>query len=169
MAESVPITALGPRLEPVLGPLPADEERDLRARLLAAGQVLLGLAQRIGGRVGWHNQGLELEWMPSGQLSITSYVATLDPDKNAVTFSVQLRPGWYFGEAHDPPSWVIETSVEADCLHSVDHQAMETVYQQEITTHSPRDAVMTLVQEVQRLVGTATEHPVDHWTDMTRD
>lgn len=169
MAESVPISPNGPRLEPVLGPLPANEEKDLRARLVAAGQALVNLGQCVGGRVGWHNQGLELVWMPSGQLSFTSYVATVDSANNAVSFAIELRPGWYFGVVPDRPTWVVETSIEADCLHSVDHESMETVYEYEITTESPREAVVTLGHEVKRLADMATSHPVDHWTDMTRD
>jgi hypothetical protein len=71
VAETVPITALGPRLEGVLGPLRPDEESRIRKRLLAAGSELVDLARDLAGRAGWHGQGLELDWAPSGQLAIS--------------------------------------------------------------------------------------------------
>jgi hypothetical protein len=169
MAESVSITGEGPRLEGVLGPMAPAEEADVRRRVVEAGTRLAELARQLRGRVGWHNQGLELEWMASGQLSITTAVEVVDRDKNAIAFIIQLRPGWYFGELGDRASWVVELSIEADCLHAVDHKAMETVYDSEIVAHSPTEAAETLAREVDRLIELATAHPLEHWTAQTRD
>jgi hypothetical protein len=127
--EAVPVTAAGPRLEGVLGPLAPEEEGHLRARILEV----------------------------------------VDSDRNAIAFMLELRPGWYFGRPEDRASWVVELSVEADCLHAVDHEAMETVFNAEHVSYSARDAVAMFAVRARHLTELATTHPLEHWTDQTRD
>lgn len=167
--QRVPITAEGPRLEGVLGPLAPEEERHLRGLILGASDRLVRLASDLRGQAAGHHRGLELVWVPSGQLSIAGAVEVCDADTNAVGFLVELQPGWYHGVASEPPNWVVEVSVEADCLHEVDHEAMETVYDAELVAYSPRAAVEMLTHEVERLADLATSNPPEHWTRMTRD
>lgn len=122
----------------------------------------------VGGP-GGTTQASKLVWVPSGQLSISGAVGVCDADANAVGFLVEVRPGWYYGVASEPPNWVVELSVEADCLHELDHEAMETVYDAEVVAYSPRAAVEMLTHEVERLADLARSNPPEHWTRMTRD
>jgi hypothetical protein len=68
--KTTPITAIGPDLDSVLGPLAADDERQIRVRLLSLGNRILNTARRLGGGCGWHGSGFELHSMPSAQASI---------------------------------------------------------------------------------------------------
>jgi hypothetical protein len=110
--------------------------------------------------------------MELGQVAITMHVGALDPGRNSVVFGVEVSPSWSsLGKqwSDDAPSWVIETWIDADCLHTPAHDAMESVYTHEAFAQGPVDAAMVLQRETESLIALATGHPVDHWTDKTRD
>jgi hypothetical protein len=169
MAESVPISSTAPRLEGVLGPLAPEHERRARAQLLGVSQQLVELSRRLGGRAGWHGEGLELVWMPSGQLSVAAAVELSDSHGKAAAFAVELRPGWFYGVAQDPPRWVVGLEIEVDCQHDVDHQQMEVVLSEEAEASSPLDAIALLSLAVDRFISLTNLHSVEHWTSMGRD
>lgn len=140
MAESVVITDQT-HLEGVLGPLNEVDDRRIKARIQAASIRLGVLAAQINGHVGWHGQGLELNWMPSGQTSIATFVGVTDPSGQAVSFLVELRPGWFYGKRTGTPSWEVEVTVEVDCQHADDHGSMHQVFERSTTASDPELAV----------------------------
>jgi hypothetical protein len=169
MAESVTINADTPRLEGVLGPLTPANEAQVRSVLLAASRRLVDLGRALGGRAGWHGGGLELEWVRSGQLSIGCAVEAWDADGHAVAFSVELRPGWFYGVPQEEPRWIVALGIDVDCQHSTDHETMEPVFATETAASSAPDAAAALARAVDQLVEQATTNPVEYWTAQARD
>lgn len=169
MAESVPIGADRPRLEGVLGPLTPAAEREARQLLVATSGRLVELARAVGGRAGWHGSGLELMWIPSGQLSIDCAVEALDAQGHAVAFCVDLMPGWFYGVAEPSPRWTVERRIQVDCRHAADHRMMEPVLEVVEDAADALGAVHALADSVEQLIRCATAHPLEHWTARTLD
>jgi hypothetical protein len=166
--KSVPITTELPLLGTVFGHMTHAEEARIRAGIVDSGGRLNELAERLGGGA----KGFELELMELGQAAITMHVGVLDSGRNSVVFGVEVSPSWSnLGRqwSHEAPSWVIETWIDADCLHTPAHDALESVYTHEAFAEGPLDASTVLQRETESLIALATGHPVDHWTDKTRD
>ena len=160
--KSVPITLDGPMLEGVLGWMTDEQAGAARVEVLTAGQQLDAVAERLQGRVGWHGQGLEMHWMPSGQLSIWGSVEAGLDGSGMVAFIVELRPSWYFGVRKGSPGWEIGVDVEADCQHSPDHGSMHTVFDWTRSATSLEDAIACL-GEAMALLGDLARRPLADW------
>jgi hypothetical protein len=166
--ETVVITADAPMLEGVFGPLSDHDDRSLRSALLACGARLSQVAQ--GFRSGPVEQAaaMKLRWSPSGQTAIESSVAATDSEGSAVTFNLELRPGWFYGDRTGEAGWVVEVLVEVDCQHSPDcgtmHQAFEHV-----GSAASLDEVIARVEEATSEVVRLAELPLADWVAMGRD
>jgi len=89
----------------VLGPLSSEDEASIRA-ILTEVDGGLELARHFGrNRAGWEGTGLELTWMPSGQLDISSFVEAGISGSECVAFSIELRPSWYFNARSSLLTW----------------------------------------------------------------
>ena len=85
-------------LEGVFGPLSDRNDQSLRSALIACGVRLSEVAQ--GFRAGPVEQAaaMKLRWFPSGQTAIESSVGATDSASRAVTFNLELRQGWFYGD-----------------------------------------------------------------------
>ncbi len=159
-----------PHLEGVLGSLCADDDAQIRAILDEVDEILISIAQHFGReRAGWEGTGLELKWMESGQMSISSFVGTCTKEGGCIDFCLMLQPSWSLGEKSSTLHWVVESSVEADCSHTVDHSHMHTVHEVSVVAPTAIDAsiaLRTAAMELQRL---ATDYPVKHWLELASD
>ena len=149
-------------LEGVFGWMPDEQAQAARQGVLAAGGRLDGLAERLQGRVGWHGHGMEMHWMPSGQLSIWGAVEAGLDGSRMVAFIVELRPSWYFRDRKAPPGWEIEVEVEADCQHSPDHGSGHTVFDWTRSATSVKEAIAVLGEALELLDGLASR-PLEEW------
>ena len=156
------ITIDGPMLEGVLGWMTDEQAGAARAGVLAAGQRLDAVAKRLRGRIGWHGRGLEMHWMPSGQLSIWGSVeAGLDASR-MVAFIVELRPSWYFGDRKGSPGWEIAVDVEADCQHSPDHGSMHTVFEWTRSATAVEESIACL-SDATAVLDDLASRPLANW------
>ena len=115
------LTEHHPKLEGVFGTLSMSQDEYLR-RVLDQVDGELG---RIAGHVG-NTAGLEMQWYESGQLFISGYVTAGDAESHAATFMVELWPSWVHGEPVGKSEWVVETSIDVDCQHVIDHEVWRT-------------------------------------------
>ena len=158
-----------PHLESVFGPLSEEDNSKIRTILDEVDVILLEIARHFGhDRAGWEGTGLELNWMQSGQTAIGSNVGASNQKGDCVDFCLELRPSWYFGEKSPLLKWEIESAVEADCLHSVDHAHMHTVNEVSVRMDSPIEAALALLEasrELQRLA----DVPLERWLELVAD
>ena len=150
-------------LEGVFGPLSDHDDRSLRSALLACGVRLSQVAQGFRSGQGEQAGAMKLRWFSSGQTAIESSVAATDSDRSAVTFYLELRPGWFYGDRTDEAGWV----VEVDCQHSPDcgtmHQAFEHV-----GSAASLDEVIARIKEATSEVVRLAELPLADWVAMGR-
>jgi hypothetical protein len=159
-----------PHLEAVLGPLSAEDDSKIRTILSDVDTVLLEIASHFGrDRAGWDGTGLELTWIQSGQVGISSYVGACTPKGEWIDFGIELRPSWYFGERSSALKWDVESTVAADCRHAEDHSHMHTVHEVVVRTESAIDAAMELLNAVRELRRLAMEFPIEHWLELSSD
>jgi hypothetical protein len=159
-----------PHLEGVLGSLCADDDAQIRAILDEVDEILISIAQHFGReRAGWEGTGLELTWMESGQMSISSYVGTCTKEGGCIDFCLDLQPSWYFGEKSKTLSWVVESSVAADCSHTEDHSHMHTVHEVSFRAKSAIEASTAMRSAASELKRLATDFPIEHWLKLASD
>ena len=159
-----------PHLDAVLGPLSAEDDSKIRTILSEVDTVLLEIAHHFGrDRAGWEGTGLELTWMQSGQVAISSHVGAFSQKRGCIDFCLELRPSWYFGEKSSVLMWDIEASVEADCGHTVDHSHMHTVHEVSVRKKSAVEATLELKTAVRELQRLATEFSIEHWLALSSD
>lgn len=170
MAETVSLARKRPRIEGVFGPLTADEDSALRSIMAEVDTELLALGAHLGrSRAGWEGSGLELVWVPSGQLSISSFVGVPVEPGLAVDFYVELRPIWFYGNPDGSIGWVVEASVQADCQHVPSHSSMDTVWDRgEVTRDSPKLAVAELLEAAKELHVLGRQHAPAHWLELAK-
>ncbi len=161
MSESIPITADGPHLEGVFGPLSSDEDRSLRTTIIRLSAELVGMAQRLGGRAGWSGTGFELEWAASGQTSINAFVDVEEADRY-IEFSVEVRPSWYFGERSDERAWFVDERISVRCAAPRDC-GMHDIVSTEHRVRTVPELIAVLDATVARLVALSKDHPLAHW------
>lgn len=159
-----------PHLESVFGPLSADDDSKLRSIFRDVDQILLEIARHYGREeAGSDGTGLELTWMHSGQVAISSHVGSCTPKGGCVDFMLELRPSWYFGERSSLPTWDVEFSVTADCGHAEDHSYMRTVHEAVVRKESVIAAATEQFNAAQELRRLAKEFPLEHWLKLASD
>lgn len=159
-----------PHLESVLGPLSPEGDSEIRSILREIDEVLLEIAHHFGrDKAGWDGTGLELTWTASGQTSISSYVSACSQQGAFVDFGVELLPSWFLGDRSSALTWKIESSVSADCAHTVDHSHMHTVHEVTISAGSATDAAVKLRTAVFELKELAIGFPLEHWLKLASD
>ena len=145
------LTEHHPKLEGVFGTLSMSQDEYLR-RVLDQVDGELG---RIAGHVG-NTTGLEMQWSESGQLFISGYVTAGDAESHAATFMVELWPSWVHEEPTGKSEWVVETSIDVDCQHVIDHEGMYPL----------RVGVNTIGRQLASL---ALDNPIDFWMSKAKD
>lgn len=159
-----------PHLESVFGALSVEDDSKIRSILKNADDVLLEIANHFGrDRAGWEGTGLELTWMESGQVAISSFVGACTARGGCVDFTIDLQPSWYYGEKASTLSWNIESGIQADCGHFDDHGGMDQVHEVIATTKTPIEAAIEVLNAVQELRRLATTFPLEHWLEMSSD
>jgi hypothetical protein len=159
-----------PHLEAVLGPLSAQDDASVRAIFDEVDGGLLEIARHFGGdRAGWEGTGLELTWMASGQVDISSHVGACIDSNKCVTFCIELQPSWYFGERTSTMTWEIVTEIEADCQHAVYCRSMHSVHRTSARALTVLEAASALHAAVRELLRLATEFPLEHWLQRAGD
>jgi hypothetical protein len=114
--QSVSLATSRPLLDGVFGPLTHEDDAQIRSVFDAVDDQLLSLARRFGAnRAGWEGTGLELCWLASGQLLISSFVETTDASEHAAAFLVELVPSWCHGDRSGDRGWIIEATIQVDC------------------------------------------------------
>jgi hypothetical protein len=168
--EAVSLAKQRPLLQGIFGPLEMSEEASLRAILSEVDEELLRLARHFGrDRAGFEGTGLDLQWFRSGQLVLSSDVATGDRDAHAASFLLNLWPSWSHEAASGLAEWIIEATIDVDCQHTDDHGSMETVYDRGQTrTRTPLTAAQELLAAARELVRLAVDHPIEYWTSKTK-
>jgi len=159
-----------PHLEAVLGPLSSEDDAKIRAIFDEVDAVLLGIARHFNGdRAGWEGTGLELTWMASGQVAISSHVGAGVDGGKCVNFCVELRPSWYFGERSSTSTWEVDTAIYADCRHAVDHSSMDTVHEASMRIGTAVEAALATLAASRELLRLATECSLEHWLALASD
>jgi hypothetical protein len=164
VAQTVSLALKRPKLEAVFGPLTGADDIRLRQILVEADVDLIAIAAHFGReRAGWKGTGLELEWYPSGQLCLSSFVDAAD-SPGSVDFCVELRPAWFYGEQTGEPGWDIEASIQADCHHDRGHRGVDAIWTRVTpTVSSPIEAVRDLAEATRELRSLAVARPLSHW------
>src|SRR6476646_250476 len=121
-----------PKLEGIFGPLSKSEDEYLRRVLDQADDELRRIASHIGNTV-----GMEMMWFESGQLFIGGHVVAGDAESHAATFMVELWPSWAHEEPTGKSEWVVETSIDVDCQHVIDHETMDNVFTDQERRQTP--------------------------------
>ncbi len=158
-----------PHLEAVFGPLAFEDDAKIRAIFDQVDAVLLEIAHHYHrDRAVWEGTGLELIWMPSGQVSISSYVGAC-VGAECVDFCLELQPSWYFSERSPTLTWEVVTEICADCRHAVDHCSMHTVHETSTRLANAVEAAAALLSAVRELLRLATDFPLEHWLELTSE
>jgi hypothetical protein len=159
-----------PHLEAVLGPLSCEDDAQIRASLDDVDAVLIDIAKYFHrDRAGWERTGLELTFMASGQVAISSHVGACTGGGNCVDFCIELQPSWYFGERSSTLTWEVTTEIYADCQDPVDHAAMDSVYETSTRVSTAVDTTVALLAAARELQRLATAHPLEHWLKLASD
>ena len=168
--QTVSLAKERPHLEGVFGPLNKARDTHIRALLSQVDIVLLQLARHFGReRAGHEGTGLELNWYPSGQVAIGSYVETGDGESHAAAFSLDLWPSWGHEDPSDVAAWIVEATIDVDCQHNTYHESMETVYSRAPGRfRTPEDAAQELLAAAAELTALVTDHPIEYWTSKTK-
>ena len=171
MATKTSIGQERPHLEAVLGPLTGSDDAVIRSVFDECDEKLIGLARFFGReRAGWEGTGLELTWYPSGQVMIDSFVETGLGSSQCVSFCVELRPAWIYGDKSAVLAWEIEAEIYADCQHKIDHRGMDLVHKLPVVrAPSAIDAATVLRNVIDELVRLAQENPLEHWLRLASD
>jgi hypothetical protein len=157
-----------PHLEAIFGALSAEDDSKIRSILKDADEVLLEIANHYGrDRAGWEGTGLELTWMESGQVAISSFVGACIARGGCVDFTIDLQPSWCYGEKASTLSWNIESGIEADCGHADDHGGMHRVHEVVARSNTPIEAAIEVLNAVRELRRLATAFPLEHWLEMS--
>lgn len=155
-----------PHLESVLGPLSDEEDSKIRTLLSEVDGVLLEIAHHFGSEgAGSEGTGLELAWIPSGQVYISSYVGT-STKRACIEFGIELWPSWAYGNRTSTLTWNIETTVRADCQHRVDHGGMDVVHEVSVRVESALEAALALQSASHDLRNLALAFPLEHWEEL---
>ena len=152
------------KLEGVFGTLSMSQDEYLRRVL----DQVDGELERIAGHVG-NTTGLEMQWSESGQLFISGYVTAGDAESHAATFMVELWPSWVHEEPTGKSEWVVETSIDVDCQHVIDHEGMENVFSRQERQQTPESAVDELLNATRQLASLALDNPIDFWMSKAKD
>ena len=165
MATTTSIANMQPLLESVLGPMTNAEDKECRAILAEVDNKLLALARYFGQeRAGWEGTGLELTWLPSGQVEINSFVEVWLHDSKCVSFLIELRPTWFYGERTGNSEWEIEAEIYADSPEEVKQSAMARVHGFPVLrAMTPKDAVIALSKATDDLIRLAHDTPLEEW------
>lgn len=150
-----------PHLESVLGPISPQEDASLQAIFDEVDGILLEIARHFGlDRAGWEGTGLELTWMQSGQVDISSHVSACIQGNKCVDFCIELRPSWFFGEKTATTTWEIAATIFADDQNAA---GMHAVHKESAHALSALEAAAALRVAVHKLLRLATEFPLEHW------
>jgi hypothetical protein len=171
MAASSSIKKLNPRLQSVFGHLTQSEDIEIRKILDGTDKLLLEFAHFLGrDHAGWEGTGLDLIWLPSGQIDISSFVsAGLDGD-HKVDFIVSLHPTWIYGDFPDEEGWQVEAEIEADCQHKIYCGYMHGVFElPPVIRKSPIEAVTALHNITAELIQLGKERPIEYWLQLAGD
>src|SRR5262249_2269703 len=171
MATHSSIAKEQPHLQAVFGVLSAADDDLIRNIFRQTDLSLLELARHFGRqRAGWGGTGLELIWLPSGQIEISSFVGAAPDGSRCVDFLVSLTPTWVY---HDFPSelaWDIEAQIQADCQHVIDHRAMHLVHEMPTRRErAPIDAAQALRVMAAELLVLGQSTPLEHWLQLAGD
>ena len=171
MATSSSIKKTNPKLQSIFGILTPPGDAEIRKILSRTDELLLAFANFFGSkRAGWEGTGLELTWLPSGQVEISSFVETgLDGD-HCVSFIVSLLPAWFYGDFPTEQEWRIEAQIYADCQHKVYCGNMHCVYElPSIAYTHPIDAVIALRDTTVELIKLGKDKPLEYWLQLAGD
>ena len=142
----------------------------MRAILDEVDAVLLEIARHFDrDAAGWEGTGLELTWMASGQVAISSHVSACASGSKCVDFCIELRPSWFFGDRASTVSWEIATEIYADCQHAVDHGGMHTVHEASSRAVTALEAAAALRTAARALLRRAMDFPLEHWLQLAAD
>ena len=133
--------------------------------------MLLELAKFFGSnRAGWEGTGLDLTWLPSGQIEIGSFVETgLDGD-HRISFIVSLQPTWFYGDFPTEQGWEIKAEIDADCQHKVYCGNMHCVYElPSIICTQPVDAAIALRNMTTDLIQLGKNKSIEYWLQLASD
>jgi hypothetical protein len=171
MATSSSIARLRPRLQSVFGLLSLDDDTEIREILSQTDGILLDLAQCFASsRAGWEDTGLDLVWLPSGQIEISSFVGTGLDGSHCVDFVVSLTPVWARGGFPVEPGWEIEAVIQADCQHKIDHRCMHLVHElPAVRKTNPIDAAIALRDMTGELLRLGKDKPITFWLLLAGD
>jgi hypothetical protein len=159
-----------PHLEAVLGPLSAEDDAKIWAILDEVDVVLLEIAHNFHrDRAGWEGTGLELTWMASGQVGISSHVSACIDGGKCVDFCIELHPSRYFGERSPTLTWEVDTAIYADCQHAVDHSSMDTVHETSMRVATAVEAALASLTASRELLRLATNFSLEHWLALASD
>lgn len=159
-----------PYLGSVFGALSERDTSEIRAIFKEVDRVLLDISGHFGrNRAGWEGTGLELTWSQSGQTGISSNVGASTKTGDCVDFCLELRPSWHFGEMSEVLTWDIETSIEADCKHTIDCAHMHTVDETVVRVETAIGSAKELLSAVRRLRSQAIDHPLEYWLELASD
>lgn len=159
-----------PHLEAVLGPLSPEDDASIRAIFDEVDTVLLEIARHFNrDRAGWEGTGLELTFMVSGQVAISSYVGACIDGEKCVDFGIELLPSWYCGERSPTLTWEVTTEICADCHHSQYHGSMHTVHETSTRLVSAVEAAAGLLTASRELLKLATNFSLEHWLVLASD
>ena len=169
--ETSSIKKLSPRLQSVFGVLTPSDDVEIRKVLSDTDEMLLDLAKFFGSnRAGWEGTGLDLAWLPSGQVEIGSFVETgLDGD-HRISFAVSLKPAWFYGDFPTEQGWEIKAEIDADCQHKVYCGNMHCVYElPSVTCTHPVDAAIALRNMTADLIQLGRNKPIGYWLQLAGD
>lgn len=165
----VPLGDEQPFLESVLGPMTANIELAVRASLLRSSTMLRDLANHLDGAVHVRSEGLHLDWVPSGQVSISGYATLTIAGTGPADLWVELTPTWCYGDRQQDLAWDVETGLLLQCQHTVDH-GQQTANQRTARALSPVDAATLLEEYTAGLVEWVRAFTIDEWRSLvTRD
>ncbi len=154
----------------MLGPLSAEDDREIRGIFDQVDTILLDIASHFGRETaGWQGTGLELNLVASGQVSISGYVSASNAKGNCVDFGLELLPSWYHGKRSEKLTWEVEIEVFADCQHWIDHGHMETVHRKTVHLDTPLTAARVLLESALELASLAKDFPIEHWLRLASD
>ncbi|CAG0935528.1 hypothetical protein TFLX_04369 [Thermoflexales bacterium] len=169
--ETSSIQKLNPRLQSVFGILTPSDDAEIRKILSDIDVMLLEFAHFFGSNhAGGGGTGLDLVWIPSGQIKISSFVgAGLDGD-HIVDFTVSLQPTWFYGDFPTEQGWEIIAEINADCQHKVYCGNMHCVYElPSVTCTHPVDAAIALRNMTADLIQLGKNKPIEYWLQLAGD
>jgi len=171
MATQSSIANLQPRLQAIFGLLSVADDTQIRSIFRQTDEHLLELAQHFGShRAGWEGTGLELVWLPSGQIEVSSFVGTGLDGSHRVDFIVSLTPTWASSDFPTEAAWEIEAQIQADCQHTTNHRSMHLVHELPTRRRSyPIDSALALRDMAAELLILGRDTPIEYWLQLAGD